>query len=53
MPNWVAAEIEAFVTRLAGYGRMLETEGGRGALEIESEGSANADPILLAPQNCY
>ena len=40
MPEWVATEIDAFVTRLGGSGRVLEigTGGGRDALELERLG---------------
>jgi SAM-dependent methyltransferase len=40
MPEWVAAEIVAFVTGLGGSGRVLEigSGGGRDALELEKRG---------------
>jgi SAM-dependent methyltransferase len=40
MPAWVATEIDAFVTRLGGSGRVLEigSGGGRDALELEDRG---------------
>jgi 2-polyprenyl-3-methyl-5-hydroxy-6-metoxy-1,4-benzoquinol methylase len=40
MPEWVAAEIDAFVTDLDGSGRVLEigSGGGRDALELEKRG---------------
>jgi SAM-dependent methyltransferase len=40
MPEWVAAEIDAFVTALGGSGRVLEigSGGGRDALELETRG---------------
>lgn len=40
MPEWVATEIEAFVTGLGGSGRVLEigSGGGRDALELEKRG---------------
>ena len=40
MPAWVAQEIDAFVTRLSGTGRVLEigSGGGRDALEFEKRG---------------
>ena len=40
MPEWVAAEIDAFVTELHGSGRVLEigSGGGRDALELEKRG---------------
>jgi SAM-dependent methyltransferase len=40
MPEWVAAEIEVFVTELGGSGRVLEigSGGGRDALELEKRG---------------
>jgi len=40
MPQWVAREIEAFVTALGGSGRVLEigSGGGRDALELEKQG---------------
>ncbi len=40
MPEWVATEIDAFVTELHGPGRVLEigTGGGRDALELEKRG---------------
>ena len=40
MPEWVATEIDAFVTGLGGSGRVLEigSGGGRDALELEKRG---------------
>lgn len=40
MPEWVATEIDAFVTELSGSGRVLEigSGGGRDALELEKRG---------------
>ncbi|MBB4483321.1 class I SAM-dependent methyltransferase [Rhizobium etli] len=40
MPEWVATEIDAFVTELPGSGRVLEigSGGGRDALELEKRG---------------
>lgn len=40
MPEWVAAEMDAFVTELGGSGRVLEigSGGGRDALELEKRG---------------
>ncbi|WP_037083912.1 class I SAM-dependent methyltransferase [Neorhizobium vignae] len=40
MPEWVATEIDAFVTELGGSGRVLEigSGGGRDALELEKRG---------------
>ena len=40
MPEWVATEIEAFVTELGGSGRVLEigSGGGRDARELEKRG---------------
>lgn len=40
MPEWVATEIDAFVTALTGTGRVLEigSGGGRDALEFEARG---------------
>ena len=40
MPEWVATEIDAFVTQLGGSGRILEigSGGGRDALELETRG---------------
>jgi len=40
MPEWVAAEIHAFVTELDGSGRVLEigSGGGRDAIELEKRG---------------
>ena len=40
MPEWVATEINAFVTELGGSGRVLEigSGGGRDALELEKRG---------------
>lgn len=40
MPDWVATEIDAFVTGLGGSGRVLEigSGGGRDALEFEKRG---------------
>jgi SAM-dependent methyltransferase len=40
MPEWVAIEIDAFVTGLGGSGRVLEigSGGGRDALELEKRG---------------
>jgi SAM-dependent methyltransferase len=40
MPQWVATEIDAFVTDLGGSGRVLEigSGGGRDALELEKRG---------------
>ena len=40
MPEWVATEIDAFVTDLGGSGRVLEigSGGGRDALELEKRG---------------
>lgn len=40
MPEWVAAEIDAFVTELGGSGRVLEigSGGGRDALALETRG---------------
>ena len=40
MPEWVATEIDAFVTELGGSGRVLEigSGGGRDALELERRG---------------
>ncbi|TIM77158.1 MAG: class I SAM-dependent methyltransferase, partial [Mesorhizobium sp.] len=40
MPEWVATEIDAFVTALGGSGRVLEigSGGGRDALELEKRG---------------
>ena len=40
MPEWVATEIEVFVTELGGSGRVLEigSGGGRDALELEKRG---------------
>lgn len=40
MPDWVASEIEAFVTALGGAGRVLEigSGGGRDALALEERG---------------
>src|SRR5918994_840665 len=40
MPEWVATEIDAFVTELGGSGRGLEigSGGGRDALELEKRG---------------
>ncbi|RWM11015.1 class I SAM-dependent methyltransferase [Mesorhizobium sp.] len=40
MPEWVAIEIDAFVTGLGGSGRVLEigSGGGRDALELENRG---------------
>ncbi|CDZ51964.1 class I SAM-dependent methyltransferase [Neorhizobium galegae] len=40
MPEWVATEIDAFVTELGGSGRVLEigSGGGRDALELEKWG---------------
>ena len=40
MPEWVAKEIDAFVTELRGSGRVLEigSGGGRDALELEKRG---------------
>lgn len=40
MPEWVATEIDAFVTALGGVGRVLEigSGGGRDALELERRG---------------
>lgn len=40
MPEWVATEIDAFVTDLGGSGRVLEigSGGGREALELEKRG---------------
>ena len=40
MPEWVAAEIDDFVTELGGSGRVLEigSGGGRDALELEKRG---------------
>jgi len=40
MPEWVATEIDAFVTDLSGSGRVLEigSGGGRDALELEKRG---------------
>lgn len=40
MPEWVATEIDAFVTELGDSGRVLEigTGGGRDALELEKRG---------------
>ena len=42
MPDWVAREIDAFVTVLSGSGRVLEigSGGGRDALEFEKRGIA-------------
>ena len=40
MPDWVATEIDAFVTQIGGSGRILEigSGGGRDALEVEKRG---------------
>jgi SAM-dependent methyltransferase len=40
MPEWVATEIDAFVTELGGSGRVLEigSGGGRDALELDKRG---------------
>lgn len=40
MPEWVATEIDAFMTELGGSGRVLEigSGGGRDALELEKRG---------------
>jgi SAM-dependent methyltransferase len=40
LPEWVATEIDAFVTQLRGSGRVLEigSGGGRDALELEKQG---------------
>ena len=40
MPEWVATEIDVFVTELDGSGRVLEigSGGGRDALELEKRG---------------
>lgn len=40
MPEWVATEIDAFVTELGGSGRVLEigSGGGRDTLELEKRG---------------
>ena len=40
MPEWVAIEVDAFVTELGGSGRVLEigSGGGRDALELEKRG---------------
>ena len=40
MPEWVAAEIDAFVTGLGGSGRVLEigSGGGRDAFALEERG---------------
>lgn len=40
MPEWVATEIDVFVTELGGSGRVLEigSGGGRDALELEKRG---------------
>src|SRR5687768_13079824 len=40
MPEWVATEIDAFVTELGGSGRVLEigSGGGRDALALETRG---------------
>ncbi len=45
MPKWVATEIDAFVTELAGSGKVLEigSGGGRDALELRSGGFRRTD----------
>jgi SAM-dependent methyltransferase len=42
MPQWVATEIDAFVTELGGSGRVLEigSGGGRDAFELEKRGTS-------------
>jgi hypothetical protein len=50
MPQWVATEIDAFVTDLGGSGRVLEigSGGGRDALELEKRGiSVRRTDILM------
>jgi hypothetical protein len=50
-PEWVATEIDAFVARLGGSGRVLEIArgGGRDALELEKRGTSVRRTDLLDP----
>lgn len=55
MPEWVAAEMDAFVTELDGSGRVLEigSGGGRDALELEKREIASGAPTFQrVSSNC-
>ncbi|MBB2696901.1 UNVERIFIED_ORG: SAM-dependent methyltransferase [Rhizobium esperanzae] len=56
MPEWVATEINVFVTELGGSGRVLEigSGGGRDALELEKRGiSVRRTDISKVSSNCF